>query len=88
MITIPGHNLKLNIDSGSQFYVEFRPGVIIQRGIKTWGHNSTYNHDPGQILTWNLDPGHNSTWNYDPVTTWNFYTGSHFNVKLWVKTSR
>ena len=41
MIQIPGHNWTLNHDSGSQFNVELRPRVIIQRGIKTWGHNST-----------------------------------------------
>ena len=43
--------VTLNYDSGPQFNVEFRPGIIIQRGIKTFGH----------ISTWNLDPGHNST---------------------------
>ena len=56
MIPIEGDNLKLNHDSGSQLSVELRPGVLLQRGIKTRGHNST----------WNLDPDHNSTWNYDP----------------------
>ena len=34
VIQIPGHNLTLNHDSGSQFNVELRPGVIIPRGIK------------------------------------------------------
>ena len=41
VIPIPGHNLTLNNDSGSKFNVELRPQVIIQRGIKTQGHNST-----------------------------------------------
>ena len=39
---------KLNCDLGlgSQFNVEFWPGVIIQREIWTRGHNSTWNSDP------------------------------------------
>ena len=39
---------KLNFDLGlgSQFSVEFWPGVMIQRGILTRGHNSTWNSDP------------------------------------------
>ena len=41
VIQIPGHNFTLNHDSGSRFNVELRPGVIIQRGNKTRGHNST-----------------------------------------------
>ena len=41
MIPIPVHNLTLNHDSGSNFNVELIPRVIIQRGIKTRGHNST-----------------------------------------------
>ena len=41
MIPILGQNLTLNNDSGSKVNVKFRPGVIIQRGIKTQGHNST-----------------------------------------------
>ena len=41
MIPIPGHNLTLNHDSGSKFNVELIPRVIIQRGIKTRGHNAT-----------------------------------------------
>ena len=41
MTPIPGQNLTLNHDSGSKFNVELRPGIIIQRGIKTRGHNST-----------------------------------------------
>ena len=41
MIPIPGHNITLNHDSGSKFNVELIPRVIIQRGIKTRGHNST-----------------------------------------------
>ena len=38
---MPGHNFTLNHDSGSKFNVELIPRVIIQRGIKTRGHNST-----------------------------------------------
>ena len=41
MIPIPGHNITLIHDSGSKFNVGLRPGVIIQRGIKTQGQNST-----------------------------------------------
>ena len=41
MVPIPGHNLKLNHDSWSKFNVELIPRVIIQRGIKSPGHNST-----------------------------------------------
>ena len=37
MIKIPSHNWTLNHDTG----------VTIQRGIKTWGHNSTWNKDLG-----------------------------------------
>ena len=40
VIRIPGHNWTLNHDVGSQVNVELRPGVIIQRGIKTRGHHS------------------------------------------------
>ena len=74
MIPILDHNLTLNYDLGSQFNVEFRPRVIIERGIKTRGHNSTWNHDPCEILTLNLYPGQNSMWNHDP--------GSHLNEEL------
>ena len=41
VIPIPGHNLTLDHDSGSKFNMKLRPGVIIQRRIKTRGHNST-----------------------------------------------
>ena len=41
VIQILGHNSTLIHDSGSKFNVELRPGVIIQRGIKTQGKNST-----------------------------------------------
>ena len=44
---IQGDNLKLNHDSGSQFNVELRPGVLLQRGIKTRDHNSTWNYQSG-----------------------------------------
>ena len=47
VIPIPGHNLMLNHDSGSTFNVESRPGVIIQRGIKTW--KSQFNGGPNFI---------------------------------------
>ena len=45
----PGQNYTLNYDPnpGSQFNVDSWLGVKIQRGIKTWGHNSTWNKDPG-----------------------------------------
>ena len=45
----PGQNSTLNCDPkpGSQFNVEPLLGVKIQRGIKTWGHKSTWNQDPG-----------------------------------------
>ena len=75
VIPIAGHNSTLNYDSVSQFNVEFRPGVIIQHGIKTQGHNSTWNYDPGELSTWNPDPG---SWFH--VESW---TGSHFIVELW-----
>ena len=53
-IVTPGLDSTLNCDPklncdlglGSQFNVEFWPGVIIQRGILTQGHNSTWNSDP------------------------------------------
>ena len=65
----PGQNSTLNCDPNprshfdfaSQFNVESRPGVTIQRGIMTRDHNST----------WNLYPGHNSTWNHDPGSQFN-----------------
>ena len=47
VIPIPGQNLMLNHDSGSTFNVELRPGVIIQRGIKTCG--SQFNGGPNFI---------------------------------------
>ena len=45
----PSHDSALNCDPGlgSQFIVEFWHEVIIQCGILTWGHNSTWNFDPG-----------------------------------------
>ena len=48
---------------GSQFNVEFWPGVIIQREILSRGHNSTLNFDPGSQFNvdfWPLYP-----WNCD-----------------------
>ena len=42
--------LNCNVGLGSQFNVEFWPGVIIQRGILTRGHNSTWNSDPSTYL--------------------------------------
>ena len=53
-IVTPGLDNTLNCDPelncdlglGSQFNVEFWPGVIIQRWILTRGHNSTLNVDP------------------------------------------
>ena len=87
LIPITCHNWTLNHESGSQFHVEFRPGVIlvIQRGILTRGQISTW------ILTRVLiqrgimtgvtfrrgimTRGHNSTWNYNP--------GSKFHVEIW-----
>ena len=38
----PGNNLTLNYDM-DQFNVESWPGVTIQHGILTWGHNATLN---------------------------------------------
>ena len=63
----PGHNWTLNHDSGSQFNVELRPGVIIQRGIKTWGHNSMRGvlilSVGGVVIQWPpVTGGRNSTW--------------------------
>ena len=63
-----------------------RPRVTIQREIRTWGHNSTWNHDPGSqfnVETWPgvtiqrgiMTRGRNSTWKHDP--------GSQFNVESW-----
>ena len=44
----PSHKSTFNCEMrlGSQFNVEFWPGVIIQRGILTRGHNSTWISDP------------------------------------------
>ena len=43
------HSSTLNRDPnpGSQLNVNPWFGVTFQRGIKTWGHNSTWNKDPG-----------------------------------------
>ena len=65
VIPIPGHNLTLNHDSGSQFNVEFRPGIIIQHGIKTRGHNSMWDHDPGwtfNVESWSGSQFHVESW--------------------------
>ena len=45
----PGHRPKLNYDPipRSQLNIESCLGVTIQHGIKAWGHNSTWNKDPG-----------------------------------------
>ena len=61
---------------GSQFNVESRPGITIQRGIMTRGHNST----------WNLDPGHNSTWNHDPGSQFNVELWTGVTIQRGVMT--
>ena len=61
-----GHNLTLNHDSGSKFNVELIPRVLIQRGIKTRGHNST----GVQILSVG-----------GVVIQWPLSLGSQFNMK-------
>ena len=45
----PGYSSILDCDPnpGSQLNVESWLGVTIQCGIKTLGHNSTWNKDPG-----------------------------------------
>ena len=88
--------LKCDPDLGSQFNVKLGPGVLIQRGIMTRGHNSTWNSDPGSkfnVESWPgvsiqrgiMTRGHNSTWNYDPGSQFNVETwpGSQFNVEFW-----
>ena len=57
VISMPGYNLTLNHDSGSEFNVEYRPWVIILRRIKTGSHNSTWNHDPGSKFNVESWPG-------------------------------
>ena len=84
MIPIQGHSLKLNHDSGSQFNIEFRPGIAIQRGIKTWitiqrGIMTRVKCQRGiltrvKIQRGIMTRGHIKTWNYEP--------GSQFNVEL------
>ena len=57
-IVTAGLDSKLNCDPigncdlrlGSQFNVKFLSGVIIQRGVLTRGHNSTWNSDPSTYL--------------------------------------
>ena len=96
MIPIPGNNLTLKHDSGSQFNVECRPGVIIRRGIKTQGHNSTLNHEPGSnfnVESWLGPQFHVESWpgvtfqrgimTRDHNSTRNYDSGSKFNVELW-----
>ena len=86
-IVTPGQNCTLNCDSnpmsqfnvkswlGPQFSVKLWPGIILQRGIKTRGHNSMWKHDPGlkfqhRILAWVtiqrgiVTRGHITTLNY------------------------
>ena len=82
--------LTLSCDTGlgSQFNMEFWPGVLIKRGTLIRGYNSAFelwpwviiprrNVNQGHHSTLNCDPGHYSTLNYDPR--------SWFNVELWPK---
>ena len=93
-----GQNSTLNCDPGSKFHVEMwsRPRVTIQREIRTWGHNSTWNHDRGHNSTWNSDPGSKfnvESWPGVSIqrgimtqghnSTWNYDPGSQFNVETW-----
>ena len=89
-IMTPGQNSTLNCDPnprsqlnfGSQFNVESRPGVTIQRGITTRVTIQREILIRVTIQRGIMTRGHNSTLNYDP--------GSQFNVELWprVKISR
>ena len=81
-IQIPGHNWTLNHDSG----------VTIQRGIKTWGHHSTWNKDLGSQFNGGLNfirrrgrntmtpclGGRNSTWKIRWI----------LSTARWIKTPR
>ena len=82
VIQFQGHNWTLNYVSGSQFYVELRPGVIIQRGIKTRGHNSTGGPNfirRRVVKQWPpVSGGRNSTWK----NRWILITAR------WIKTPR
>ena len=72
--------------TGRRYVDGSRPRVTIQREIRTLGHNSTWNHDPGSQFNMEFWPGvkiqrgimtrgQYSTWNHDP--------GSQFEVGLW-----
>ena len=82
MIPIPGHNLTLIHDSGSKFNVELRHGVIMQRGIKTQGQNSTgvqILSVGGVVIQWPpVSGGRNSTWKIRWI----------LSTSRWIKTPR
>ena len=71
----PRSNFTLNYDPGSEFNVELRPGVLLQRRIKTRDHNSTLNYDPGSHFEVEFWPGSKFHVELRP--------GSEFHIKLW-----
>ena len=77
----PGQNYKLNDDlnSGSQFNLTLihDSGSKIQRGIKTWGYNSTWNKDTGSKF--NGGPNFIRWRGRNTMTPW--FAGSQFNTK-------
>ena len=97
-VVTPGQNYTLIYDPNprSQFNVESWLWVTIHRGIQTWGHNSTLNHDPGSnfnVEYWprsqfnvELLPGitiQRGIMTRDHNSTWNYDSGSKFHVELW-----
>ena len=77
LIMTPGQNSTLNSDSNprSKFHVESWFGVTFQRGIKTRGYNSTWNHD--RWSNFNVESWPGSQFNVESCP------GLHFNVELW-----
>ena len=91
VVQVSGHSSTLNHDSDSQWNVEFRPVVIIQRGIKTWGNHWTWYHDPRsysqhEILTWVTIQRGIMTWGH--ISTWNSDPESQGNVEWWPRVGR
>ena len=80
----PGHNSTRNYDPGSQFNVELRSGVTIERGIMTPGQNFTLNYDPCHSSTLNCDPNPRSQLN---VESWLRVTIQR-GIKTWIIIQR
>ena len=75
-IVIPGLDLMLNYDPRSEFHVELRPRIIIQRWIVTcdWDHRFNVEFWPGITIQCGI------------MTRVNFQRGnlgSQFNVEFW-----